>query len=244
MQTTGNTILITGATSGIGRAFAAEFLRLGNRVIACGRREDRLRELQAEHPGIITRVCDIQDEDQRVALAEWAVREHPELNMLINNAGIQLVSDFTGPVKVSRLHSELETNLVAPAHLASLLVPHLSAQAGAAILNITSGLAFVPLAPVAMYCATKAALHSLTLSLRYQLRETGIQVIEIAPPAVDTELGPETRENSQSSHGGIPVEEFLSEAMEGLAQGELEIAVAGAHYLRAHPETAFGRLNP
>jgi len=244
MQTTGNTILITGATSGIGLAFAQEFLRLGNRVIACGRREDRLKQLQQQFPGVITKVCDIQDEDQRVALVEWAIRTHPDLNVLINNAGIQLTSDLTQPARVSRMHSELETNLVAPMHLASLLVDHLKSKPGPTIINVTSGLAFVPLARVAMYCATKAALHSMTLSLRYQLRDLGIRVIEIAPPAVDTELGPETRENPSASHGGIPVADFLREAMEGLAQDEVEIAVAGAKGLREQREAAFPKMNP
>jgi len=244
MQTTGNTILITGATSGIGRAFAEAFLQQGNRVIACGRREDRLKRLQEAFPAMIVKVCDIQDEDQRLALAEWAVRSHPELNVLINNAGIQLELDLTKPAKVSRLHSELETNLVAPVHLASLLVPHLTGKPGAAIVNITSGLAFAPLARVAMYSATKAALHSMTLSLRYQLRESGIQVVEIAPPAVDTELGFEARGNTGASHGGFPVADFLREAMAGLEQNQLEILVGMAQGIRDKQDEAFARMNP
>jgi len=244
MQTKGNTILVTGATSGIGLAFAEAFLREGNRVIACGRRKERLALLQERFPEVTAKVCDVQDEDQRVALAEWAVRHHPELNVLVNNAGIQLISDLTRPAAVSRIHSELETNVVAPVHLASLFAPHLATKPQAAIVNITSGLAFAPLARVAMYCATKAAMHSLTLSLRYQLRDTGIQVFEIAPPAVDTELGPETREDPAKSHGGIPVQEFIREAMEGLRKDEPEITVGMSKSIRENQEAAFARMNP
>jgi uncharacterized oxidoreductase len=244
MELSGNTILITGATSGIGLAFAESLLSLGNQVIVCGRRQDRLEQLQEQYPGIIATVCDLQDEDQRVGLAQWLVEEYPDLNMLINNAGIQLATDLTQPVSLERVRGELETNFVAPLHLASLLTPHLSTQPDAAIVNISSGLAFVPLAEVAVYSATKAAVHSLCLSMRYQLRDTSIRVFEIAPPAVDTELGSETWEEGAVSHGGIPVAEFLEEALESLRNDEFEAAIGMSRWLRNNLEAGFKELNP
>ena len=117
MKMSGNTILVTGATSGIGRAFAVRFAELGNAVIACGRRKERLDALRAEHPDIVARVCDIADEGQRAELASWAAASYPQLNVLINNAGIQLTADLTRRVDLPRVRSEIETNLVAPIHL-------------------------------------------------------------------------------------------------------------------------------
>lgn len=244
MELSGNTILITGATSGIGWAFAEAFLSLGNRVIVCGRRQERLEQLQERYPDLIATVCDLQDEDQRAGLVEWLVQEYPDLNMVINNAGIQLLTDLTQPVSLERVRGELETNFVAPLHLASLLAPHFATKENAAIVNISSGLAFVPLAEVAVYSATKAAVHSLTQSLRHQLRNTGIRVFEVAPPAVDTELGPETWEEGAASHGGIPIEEFLEEALESLRNDEFEAPVGMARWLRNNRDAGFKELNP
>lgn len=244
MQTAGNTVLITGATSGIGLAFAEEFLKLKNRVIICGRRKDRLAQIQAKHSDVITRVCDVSVAQQREELAHWILQNYPELNVLINNAGIQLVTDLTRPVDVSRIRTEMETNFVAPVHLSSLLVRHLAGKKDAAIINITSGLAFVPMAKVAAYCASKAAFHSVTMSLRYQLRKTSVKVFDIIPPAVDTELGPETRDDPKKSHGGISVTEFLKEAMEAIRTDRFEAAVSRAKNLREKGDALFPVLNP
>jgi uncharacterized oxidoreductase len=244
MQMTGNTVLITGATSGIGLAFAEEFLRLKNKVIICGRRKDRLAQIKGKHPDIIARAYDVALSEQREELTHWVLQDYPELNVLVNNAGIQLVTDLTQPVDVSRIRAEMETNFVAPVHLSSLLVPHLASKKDAAIINITSGLAFVPLSRVAVYCASKAAFHSATMSLRYQLRKTPIKVFDIIPPAVDTELGPETRENPQKSHGGISVAEFLKEAMEAIRTDRFEAAVSHAKKLQEKREALFPVLNP
>jgi len=243
MNTTGNTILITGATSGIGLAFAKEFILQGNTVIICGRRDERLSEIKATYPHIITKVCDISDAAQRIALADWVTKEYPNINMLINNAGIQLAMDLTHPVDMEQLYAEVETNFIAPVHLTSLLVPYLATQQQAAIINITSGLAFVPIAFMPVYCATKAALHSLTLSLRHQLKNTAIKVFEIAPPSVDTELGHQRRTDKSQSHGGMPVAAFMEEAMETFQKDMLEAPIAGAKHLREKGETLFDMMN-
>ena len=176
MNTSGNTILITGGTSGIGFAFAEQFLELGNTVIICGRREDRLKLIKDKHPGMVTRVCDVARQEQREELARWVLKDYPALNIFFNNAGIQLHADLTKPVNLDRIRSEIEINLIAPIHLASLFAPHLASKKKGAIFNISSGLAFAPLAFIPMYCATKAAMHSFTLSLPPDAKHTGESV--------------------------------------------------------------------
>jgi len=244
MQTTGNTILITGGTSGIGLAFAEEFQRLGNTVIICGRRQNRLTEIEQKHPGILTRICDVADSNDREELANWVITNHPGVNILINNAGVQLLTDLTKPVDLTRVNSEVATNFIAPVHLSSLFAKHLATKKEAAIINISSGLAFVPLAFMPVYCATKAAIHSLTLSLRYQLKSTSVKVFEIAPPAVDTELGSDRREDKTQSHGGLPVKDFLEEAMEAIKNDTFEAPIAGAKNSREKREAMFPIMNP
>ncbi|QJD98024.1 SDR family NAD(P)-dependent oxidoreductase [Mucilaginibacter robiniae] len=244
MELSHNTILITGGTSGIGLALAQEFKKRDNTVIICGRRADRLDEITLHHPGIITRVCDVADTAQREELVQWLVTNYPGTNVLINNAGIQLLTDLTNPCNLDRVRSEIETNLVAPVHLASLLVPHLRNQEDAAIINISSGLAFAPLSFMPIYCATKAAVHSVSLSLRHQLKDTPIKVYEIAPPAVDTELGHDRRDDKTQSHGGMPVDEFVKEAVEALQNNVYEVAVGQAENLRAKREQMFTVMNP
>lgn len=244
MQTTGNTIVITGGTSGIGLAFAQKFMELGNKVIICGRRKERLDRISAEHQGIETFVCDVANAGDRERFVADVLRQFPETNVLINNAGVQLLADMTKPVDLSRVNLEVETNFIAPLHLASLFVPHFSGkQSGAAIVNISSGLAFVPLAFMPVYCATKAAIHSLTLSLRYQLRHTAIRVFEIAPPAVDTELGSDRRADKTQSHGGMPVDEFIKAALEALANDTLEAPVGTAINSREKREALLEVMN-
>jgi uncharacterized oxidoreductase len=243
MKTTGNTILITGGTSGIGLAFAKEFVRSENKVIICGRRENRLTVIKEKFPGIVTRVCDITNTTEREALADWVLENYPDINMLINNAGIQLKTDLTHSVELDKVRTEVETNFIAPVHLASLFAQHFAVNEEAAIINISSGLAFTPMAAVAVYCATKAAIHSITLSLRYQLRNTSVKVFEIAPPAVDTELGYQNRQDAQQTHGGIPVQIFIKEAIEALQNDELEAAIDTAKHLREKREELFPMLN-
>ena len=243
MNIIGNTILITGGTSGIGLAFAEEFIKEGNKVIITGRRADRLDAIKKRLPEIITKVSDVADASQRTELAAWISQNHPDTNILINNAGVQFITDFNKIIDFGKVHTEIETNLIAPVHLASLFIPHLKNKQNAAIINVTSGLAFVPIALMAIYCASKAAMHSLTMSLRYQLRETGINVFEIAPPSVDTELGHDRREDKTQTHGGIPVAEFIEGAMAAIKNDEFEAAVSHAANLRARREEAFEQMN-
>jgi uncharacterized oxidoreductase len=243
MQTTGNTILITGGTSGIGLAFAEEFDRLGNTVIICGRRADRLIQIRERNKNIVTRVCDITIPSEREALAEWVISNFPDLNILVNNAGIQLVTDLTKPVNLNRVREELETNLVAPIHMSSLLVETISEKYNSAIINISSGLAFVPISFMPVYCATKAALHSITLSLRHQLRNSMVKIFEIAPPSVNTELGHDRREDKNELHGGLPISDFIEEAMDAIKNDILEAPIAGAQNLRQKGEALFPIIN-
>ena len=243
MKTTGNTILITGGTSGIGLAFAKEFIKQGNKVIITGRRSERLDEITESLPEIITKVSDVADEAQRKDLADWLKQNYPETNLLLNNAGIQLVTDLKKPVDLKKVHSEIETNFIAPVHLTSLIVPLLAKKDNAAIINITSGLAFTPIAFMPVYCATKAAMHSLTISLRHQVKEMGIKVFEIAPPAVDTELGHQRREDKNESHGGIPVGEFIEGAMDAIKNDRFEAAIGLATEMRSKPEAMFEQIN-
>ncbi len=243
MKTSGNTILITGGTSGIGLAFAKKFLELNNKVIICGRREDRLNKIKESYNEIETIKCDIQLKDERLSLASWVFKNFPETNILINNAGIQLLADLTKEVDLGRIYKEVEINLIAPIHLSSLFVEHLKPKKESAIINISSGLAFTPIAAMPVYCATKAAIHSLTLSLRHQLKDTNIKVFEIAPPSVDTELGADRRKDKLATHGGIHVDEFITEAIKYLKDDVLESAVGMAKNMREKKDALFPMMN-
>jgi len=211
-------MLITGGASGIGFALAERFLEAGNTVIICGRRAAKLEEAQKKHRALRTRVCDVTDPAQRVALAEWAFTEFPELDVLVNNAGIQNRVQLLESPGWPEIHEEIATNVEAHIHLATLFAPGLAKRPRAAILNVTSGLAFVPRAAVPVYCATKAAMRSFTLSLRHQLADTSIEVIEIIPPAVDTDLG-----GAGLHTFGVPLKDFADSAFEQLRQGKREL---------------------
>lgn len=242
MELSSHTVLITGGASGIGLALAERFLRSGSDVIVCGRREHTLREAQAKHPTLKIRACDVASERDRSALFNWTVAEFPRLNVLVNNAGIQNRTRLAAANDWERIRQEIAINLDAPIHLSALFIPHLLAQQHPAIINVTSGLAFVPMASTPIYCATKAALHSFTLSLRHQLSDTPIQVVEIVPPAVNTDLG-----GTGLHTFGVPVDEFADAAIGGLRKGELEIAYEfSAQASRASREelgAMFSRMN-
>jgi uncharacterized oxidoreductase len=187
-------------------------------------------------------VADLSRDEQRTKLVDWIVDAFPAVNVLGNNAGIQRPVSLLDAEPWSTTREEIAINLEAPIHLSRLLVPHLAAQNRPAIVNITSGLSFVPLARVPVYCATKAALHSFTLSLRHQLRETGIQVVEIIPPAVDTDLG------GPGLHTfGVNVDEFADAVMSRVAAGEIEVGYGFAEQTRRASrdelDAAFERMN-
>jgi len=242
MRASKNTILITGGASGIGLALAERFLKSGNEILLCGRREERLLEVRRKYPGIKTRVCDVSLETDRVALYDWAVSEAPGLNVLLNNAGIQRRVDLTAEKDWEAVEEEIAINFHAPVHLTMLFLRHLMKQKEPAILNVTSGLAFVPKADVPVYCATKAALHSFTLSLRHQLTGTPVEVIEVIPPAVDTDLG------GPGLHTfGVPVDQFADHVMERLKAGAPEIPFGfseqSSRASRAELDGIFERLN-
>jgi uncharacterized oxidoreductase len=227
-----NMVLITGGATGIGFALAERFVLAGSRVIICGRREEKLKEAQAKYPQLCIRVCNVADPVERRMLFAWATESFPELNMLVNNAGIQQRIQLQQTPSWETLGEEMTINLEAPIHLTTLFIPHLLQQERPAIINVTSGLSFVPLAKAPVYCATKAALHSFTLSLRHQLSVTPIAVIEIIPPAVDTDLGGEGLHTF-----GVPVDEFTDGIVEQLKAGHIEATYGLSSELsRATPE--------
>jgi uncharacterized oxidoreductase len=191
MQLSGNTILITGGGSGIGRGLAESLHNLGNQIIITGRRQDVLDNTTKTNPGMVSMSFDVSDPDAITALAARVTAEHPGLNVLINNAGIMKIEDLRGlPAGLADAEAVVTTNLLGPIRLTAALLPHLQKQTHAAIINVSSGLAFVPLPVTPTYSATKAALHSYTASLRVQLARTPVEVIEIIPPAVATDLTP------------------------------------------------------
>lgn len=183
-----DTILITGATSGIGKALAKRYLNDGNNVIICGRNDEKLLKVKTELSGVRTILSDVSIEEERVKLFKTIESEYPDLNVLVNNAGIQL---RTSPINMDweAWKREIETDFSAPLHLCGLFAPFLKGKKNAQIINVSSGLAFMPLAMLPVYCATKAGLHSFTFAIRTALKNEGIKVTEIIPPAVNTNLG-------------------------------------------------------
>lgn len=188
MNISGNTILITGGGSGIGRALAEALHAKGNKVIIAGRREHVLDEVTAANPGMESMLLDIQDKSDIEAFAKQAVARFPQLNVVLNNAGIMKDENVPAADNLAIAEETITTNLLGPIRLTTALLPHLLKQPRAAVLTVSSGLAFVPLAPTPTYSATKAAIHSWSLGLREQLKQTAVEVIEIAPPYVQTEL--------------------------------------------------------
>lgn len=221
MNLSDNTILITGGGSGIGLALAERFHAAGSTVLICGRDAAKLQAVAGRLPGLRTLVCDVAQAAERERLVGWATAEAPQLNVLLNNAGIQRqVPLFETTEPWAATASEIAINLEAPIHLTMLCLKHWHAQrhGGPVVVNVSSGLGFVPLARVPVYSATKAAVHSFTLSLRQQLAGSPAQVIEIIPPVVHTELG-------GTDHSfGVPLDEYADDVMRQLAAGHPEIA--------------------
>jgi uncharacterized oxidoreductase len=235
MKINGNTILVTGGATGIGYGLAEAFYKAGNKVLICGRRQDKLKEAANKLPGLKTFQCDVTSKEGRESLFNWVKTNHPDINILVNNAGVSGLIDFKkGVPEVFKSEDEIETNIKAPVLLSGYFIPLLAGKKGAAIVNISSGLAFMPLADSPLYGATKAALHSFSLALRHQLKDTGIKVFELMPPICDTDLGRDPGDNSpRPAHlKGIPPSEFAKEALEALKNDEYEFASGEALQLK------------
>lgn len=211
MKTKGNTILITGGGSGIGRAFAEAFHKLGNQVIIAGRRKQVLEEAAAANPGMEVAVLDIENPAAVKSFAVDVAKRFPKLNVVLHSAGIMRTENLLGEgAYLATAEATIATNLLGPMRLNAALLPHLLKQPDGAILTISSGLAFLPMAITPTYCATKAAIHSYSQSLRFQLRSTKLQVIEIIPPYVRTGLmGP----GQAADERAMPLDDFINETM-------------------------------
>ena len=248
MNIHGNTILITGGATGIGYALARVFVREQNTVIVCSRNEEHLRQAKKNLPQLQTRRCDLSQETEIAALYDWVVANFNDVNIVVNNAGIQRMIDFRkGPddllkYRVLDGEDEIDINFKAYVYLASYFIPDLLKKREAAIVNVSSGLGFVPMVIVPVYSATKAAIHSFSVSLRHQLRETPIKVFEVIPPTVDTNLDQGARRQRGQSDRGIPPEEVADAVILGIARDQYEIAVGQAQYLRSGAQQNFDQV--
>jgi len=232
MNPTGNTILITGGGSGIGRGLAEAFHKQGNQVIISGRRQSVLDDTTKANPGMKSYTLDIADDVDIESFAEQVTSDFPALNVVINNAGIMRTEDWTSdPIDLSIPESIITTNLLGPIRLTAGLLPTLKKQPSATIVTVSSGLAFLPLAVTPTYCATKAAIHSWSQSLRFQLRDTNIEVLEIAPPYVQTEL---LGSHQASDPRAMPLADYITETISILDSPPVsgEILVERVHPLR------------
>jgi uncharacterized oxidoreductase len=240
MKLSGNKILITGGASGIGLGFTERFIKESNTVIICGRRASVLQEVAGKYPSVITRVCDLASETERIELFDWISAEHSDLNVLVNNAGIQNWMNITDSDFFKRAQEEINTNISVPVHLTSLFT---SLRSLNTIINVSSGLAFIPAARIPVYSATKAFFHSFSLSSRYLLKPKNIEVIEVIPPALNTDLG------GKGIHDAFPpVSEFIEGVFESLQKGEVEITYGLSNAMvKTTPNemrAAFDRMNP
>ena len=240
MQLSNNKILITGGASGIGLGLTERFVKENNTVIICGRRESVLNEVAAQLPSVITKQCDLSLAKEREALFHWISEEHPDLNVLVNNAGIQQWMSVSDDEFFQRAKDEIAINIETPLHLTSLFMKLPSLDT---IINVTSGLSFVPLTKVPVYSATKAFFHSFTLSLRHLMKAKNMEVIELIPPALNTDLG------GVGLHDQAPpVSTFIEAVFEQLKQGKTEITFGFSDAMaKAGPEElqkAFTRMNP
>lgn len=240
MQLQNNKILITGGASGIGLGLTERFISENNAVIICGRRQEALKEVAERFPNVITRVCDISLEADRLELYDWICQNHSDLNVLVNNAGIQNWMNLGDEQFYQKASDEITINALAPVHLTDLF---LKLQSLTTIMNVTSGLAFVPLSKVPVYCATKAFMRSFTLSLRHLLKAKNIEVIEIIPPALNTDLG------GKGIHTAFPaVSDFIESIFAQLKEGKTELTFGtSAERATANNETIseyFKMMNP
>jgi uncharacterized oxidoreductase len=239
MNLANNKILITGGASGIGLGLTQRFLQEGNTVIICGRRESVLKEVADKFPSVITKVCDLSIESERTELYQWIAENHPDLSVLVNNAGIQNWMNVTDEDFYQKANEEITTNVLAPIHLTSLFSNLDSLKT---IINVTSGLSFVQLAKVPVYCATKAFFHSFTISARHLLKEKNIEVIEMIPPALNTDLG------GKGLHDyAPPVSAFIESVFQQMKDGKNELTFGMSEIVsKASPEeikATFNRMN-
>ena len=245
MKTTGNTILITGGGSGIGRGLAEAFHALGNQVIIAGRRRRTLDAVTAANPGMTSVTLDVGDPANIRAAAAQLAADYPTLNVLINNAGIMRVEKLGREDSLADAEAIIATNLLGPIRLTTALLPLIGKQPQSVIMNVSSGLAFVPLAPTPTYCATKAAIHSYTQSLRYQLKGAGVEVLELIPPYVATDLL-----DGAADPRAMPLDKFIGEVMDILQTqpAATEICVENVKRLRfaaegGHYDAVFNGMN-
>src|SRR5438067_2310296 len=230
MKLAENTIFITGGGTGIGRGLAEALHELGNKVIISGRRKKHLDATTTANPGMDSVELDISDPANITAVTTKLIADYPALNVLINNAGIMLIDDAAGKIDEQLLTSTVTTNLLGPIRLTSALIEHLKKQPRATIIYNTSALAFVPLALTAVYSATKAALHSYVLSQRHKLKGTSVNILEIAPPWVQTDLL-----NSKEEARAMPLKNFIEETMKVLGTDAEEVLVEQAKPFRNNP---------
>lgn len=243
MQLDGNKVLVTGGATGIGYELSKLFLSSGSKVLVCGRRRALLEALKQEYPQDVEyTVADVSVETERDQLIEWVATSHPDVNVVVNNAGVQERMEISETDFWERASREIDLNLKGPIHLCTALLPVIEKNRNPAIINVTSGLAFVPISRMPVYCATKAALHSFTLSLRHLLKNRA-DVIEIIPPAVNTDLGGVGLHTQ-----GVPLDEFGKAVKEQLINGNLEVSYGfSSAMIKAGPEElekAFQRMNP
>lgn len=240
MKLANNKILITGGGSGIGLGLTERFIQEGNAVIICGRREALLREVADRFPTVIAKVCDLSLENDRLELYNWVAENHSDLNVLVNNAGIQNWMDISDNDFYQKANNEITTNVIAPLHLTTLFINLKSINT---ILNVTSALAFIPLSKVPVYCATKAFMRSFTLSLRHSLKSKGIEVIEMIPPPLNTDLG------AKGLHDEYPpVSGFIEAVFQQMKEGKTELTFGiSESRVKANNETIleyFNAMNP
>ena len=239
MNLSNNKILITGGASGIGLGLTERFIQEGNTVIICGRRESVLKEVSDKYPSVVTKVCDLSTESERTELYNWVTENHADLTVLVNNAGIQNYMNVMDADFYQKANEEIITNVLAPIHLTSLFsnLPSLKT-----IINVTSGLAFVQMAKAPIYCATKAFFHSFTLSSRHLLKAKNIEVIEMIPPALNTDLG------GKGLHDfAPPVSAFIESVFQQMKEGKTELTFGMSEMLsKANPEEikdTFNKMN-
>lgn len=240
MKLSNNKILITGGATGIGLGLTERFIRENNTVIICGRRESALHDVKNKFPSVITKVCDLSIEADRIELYNWVSENHPDLNVLVNNVGIQNWMNISDADFFQRANNEIQTNVLAPVHLITLFTNLKSLDT---IINVTSGLAFVQLSKVPVYCATKAFFRSFTLSLRHMLKSKNIEVIEMIPPALNTDLG------GKGLHDGQPpVSDFVNAVFEQMKEGKTELTFGFSEMMaKATPDiinATYNRMNP